>query len=174
MIKINHCKIDILRFILYIDKFGNTGYIIKTYPTSRRWDWQIVHLLTRGWQGQYWAGESDKWTAEGSKYIDIAAIWVRSHLTDVTQLSQRGVVGWGMWDGTGETLLFIWENPGIWWKPCHLKTLNTMGTWTAFWPLSYLPFCFEYKIWTNKCFFVTVMSKLTKLKISKFHRQISY
>ena len=60
--------------------------------------------------------------------------------------------GLGDWRWDGWNISFHLRKPGIWWKPCHLKTLNTMGTWTAFWPLSYLPFCFEYKIWTNKCF----------------------
>ena len=41
-------------------------------------------------------GQMDCGEGEGGKYIDIAAIWVRSHLTDVTELSQRRVVGWGM------------------------------------------------------------------------------
>ena len=64
----------------------------------------------QGLTGSILGGRIGQMDCGGSKYIDIAAIWVRSHLTDVTQLSQRGVVGWGMWDGTGETFLFVWEN----------------------------------------------------------------
>ena len=33
------------------------------------------------------------------------------------------------------------RKPWIRWKPCHRrKPVDTMGTWTAFWPFSYLPF----------------------------------
>ena len=51
------------------------------------------------------------------------------------------------------------------------KTLNTMGIWTAFWPLSYLPFCLEYKIWTDICFCQNDV-KTHKNRNSNSHKKI--